>query len=74
MAIVNLLAMKVNSPLNAMLHIVALGGSAVLCFMVGFPAIRRRRRRAGDLADQEDTVAEHEGAQMDAFPDEGEDN
>ena len=62
LAIMNLIAGRVDNPLNAILHALALGGSAFICVSIGIPAIRRRRVQQVDSADEEATAPTDEGA------------
>jgi hypothetical protein len=55
MAVLNLVGQRVDSTLNALLHAVVLGSSAIICFMFGLPAVRRRRMSEGDAVEEEGT-------------------
>lgn len=53
MALLNILTQRVDSTLNALLHVAVLGSSAIICFILGLPAIRRRRVSEADAVQEE---------------------
>jgi hypothetical protein len=74
MAMLNFVGARAASPLNALLHFVVLGSSAVLCFILGFPAVRRRRVSQADSVDTEGTPGGDEDTYDETGGDEGTDD